>query len=401
MDKRIKKLASATTLSDFIGKISAKWQLGTQPNTPSRVEDGESTESILADLIAIPSTTGNYQANKEGLDYIETFLRRHNMHLKRFEWNGVESLVATTRKTKTPTVFLMAHFDVVTAPPELFNLRLEDGKYYGRGVLDMKAALAAYLGVVQELGDSLPEYDFGIMVVTDEEIGGFDGASRLADAGYIPKVVVIPDGGTNDWNIERLAKGIWWITIEATGIGAHGSRPWEGKNAIDTIIAASHDIRNIFTDVGPDADSISLGAIRGGKTINQIPTKATASFDMRFASPEAQAHTHAEIDKIAKRYNLQVTTEVESLPVVNDINNPYALAYKTCTEEVIGHPVKWVVSNAGNDARWLAARGSAVASAYPVGGKHHANDEWIAQESLLQMQKIFLKYLRKVAYNKQ
>ncbi|HSX32698.1 MAG TPA: M20/M25/M40 family metallo-hydrolase, partial [Candidatus Saccharimonadales bacterium] len=225
--------------------LTSKWRLHMRPNTPSTLTTGETVEDILRDIIAMPSITGNYEANREGLNYIERFLSQRGMHTIRHEWNGIESLVATTRPTKTPTVFLMGHFDVVAAPADMFQLRQDDQKYYGRGVLDMKGAIAAFLATVNQL-NNLQDYDFGIMITTDEEVGGFDGAQLLAQEGYVPKVMILPDGGAN-WNIERFCKGIWFTTFTATGKSAHGSRPWEGDNAITKLMDALREIQALFS----------------------------------------------------------------------------------------------------------------------------------------------------------
>jgi succinyl-diaminopimelate desuccinylase len=396
MNKRFSNSAGSN-FGDLIDRLSATFRRSTQTTIlPSQNAD-ISTEDILRDLVAIPTVTGNYQANHDGLAYIEAFLAGRGMHVTRHEWNGVESLIATVRPTKTPAVFLMAHLDVVAAPSEAFELKREGGKYYGRGVLDMKGALAAYLGAVQTLGDSLHEYDFGIMITTDEEIGGFDGAQPLSEEGYIPKVLVLPDGGLNNWDMERFAKGIWWITLEAEGKVAHGSRPWEGENPIETLTTAWTEIKTLFKSQGADTSTASLTVMHAGKTLNQIPGKATASIDMRLANFEEQKRIYHEVSRIAERYRLKLITEVEADPMLNDPESPYLQAYKTCTEDVIGRKINWVVSNAGNDGRFFAKLGVPCAIAYPVGSGHHGNNEWIAEESLMQMQTIFVQYLDKVA----
>jgi len=385
------------SLKDLTDKISARWQLLTRSTTPSAAREHKSTESILRDLIAIPTVTGNREAIREGMQYVDSFLSSRGMHVTRLEWNGVESLVATTRNTKQPTVFLAAHIDVVAAPTHQFELQFKDGKYYGRGVLDMKGALAAYLGAVQQLQDDLKEYDFGIMIMSDEEVGGLDGAANLAEAGFIPKVMVLPDGGLNNWDMEKFAKGIWWITLEASGKNAHGSRPWEGENAIETVITAVKEIQALFTGIGPETNTISLDVIQGGQAINQVPSSASASMDMRLVNFEEQKRIYAEVTKIAKRYNLTLTTEIEADPMINDITSSYLTLYKECTEEIIGRPINWVVSNAGNDGRFFVAKGADCAIAYPLGGGHHGGSEWLDGKALDQMQLLFVNYLKKVA----
>ncbi len=396
---RHKRVTGNRSFTDFAVKLSAKWRLHTLPNKKRDIEPTESTEDILRDLVAIPTVSDNYEARHEAIEYIDQFLRSHGMIVKRHEWNGVESLTATTRPTKAPILFLTGHIDVVPASAGLFKLRKDTDRYYGRGVLDMKGAVAAFLGAVRELHQSgqLHTYDFGVMVVSDEEVGGFDGAAKLADEGYVPQVMVLPDGGAN-WNIERFAKGIWHLTVEARGKSAHGSRPWEGKNAIETIMAAIHDIRALFpSDMSIETSTINVGMIQGGEAINQIPGSATASFDMRFASLADQERITAKVSDIIERYSLTRVTELETPPVVSDPHHPYLQAYADCTESVTGRKPEWIISNAGNDGRFFVTKGVQCIVAYPEGGNHHGAKEYISVKSLDYMQRLFVAYIQQVA----
>ncbi|HET8671649.1 MAG TPA: M20/M25/M40 family metallo-hydrolase [Candidatus Saccharimonadales bacterium] len=400
MHKKIRQL-STYDFTNFAGKITAKWQSRTQQNIPAKAEKGKSTEDILADLVAMPTITGNYETNHEALDYIDRFLKEYDLHVKRYEWNGIESLVATTRRTKTPTVCLFGHIDVVSGPNELFQLKTSAGKYYGRGVLDMKGAIAAFIGTVQELAEEIKDYDFAIALTSDEEVGGLDGAAKLAEEGFLPKMIVVPDGGDN-WNLERFAKGIWHITVEVAGKAAHGSRPWEGENAIEKLICVLADIRDLFPEeMNSETSTINVGIVQGGGAINQIPGAASASIDMRFASAEEQMRIVNQIESLIERAgDIKITTEVKADTMVNDPENPFLAAYAKCTEEVIGRPIKWTTSNAGNDGRFFSKHGIPCAIGYPPGANHHGPNEYIEKESLLQMQRIFVNYIRTVAKNK-
>jgi acetylornithine deacetylase/succinyl-diaminopimelate desuccinylase-like protein len=285
---------------------------------------------------------------------------------------------------------------VVPAPEEMFKLIETEDKYMGRGVLDMKSGVAAYLGAVNELQDNLGAYDFGIMLTSDEEVNGFDGAQRLAEEGYLPKAIVLQDGGGN-WNIERFAKGIWHLTITTSGVSAHGSRPWEGENAVDKLMAVLLEVKALFQDQTPNGSTVNVGIIQGGNAINQIPATASASLDMRFITPEDQARVVAAVTDIATKHKVAVHNEVVSDPVTTDPEDPYMATYAKIVEQTIGKPVEWVISNAGHDGRFFAAKGVQCAVSYPLGGGHHGPDEWIAKESLRQMQSIYLQYLEEVA----
>jgi succinyl-diaminopimelate desuccinylase len=396
MNKKIKKALSKHDFTEIADRITAKWQLKTQRNL-SKASELESSEEILRDLVAMPTVTGDYEANHRAFDYVDQFFRERGMYVKRYEWNGIESIVASTRRTKTPKVCFFGHIDVVPGPEELFQLQERDDRYYGRGVLDMKGGVAAFLGTVQKMQDELDQYDFAVILTSDEEVGGFDGAARLAEEeGYRPGILIVPDGGEN-WNLERFAKGIWHVTLETNGKSAHGSRPWKGENAIDKLTIVLSKVRALFPDeMTPQTSTMNVGLIQGGEAINQIPSSASASIDMRFASSKDQERIMTAVKKLAEKEGFSVTDEVEANAVDNDPEHPLLKTYAECTEEIIGRPVEWITSMAGNDSRFFAKYGIPSAIAYPAGANHHSSDEYIEKEAFFQMQDLFIKYLRKV-----
>jgi acetylornithine deacetylase/succinyl-diaminopimelate desuccinylase-like protein len=107
--------------------------------------------------------------------------------------------------------------------------------------------------------------------------------------------------------------------------------------------------------------------------------------------------TQKKIKKILEDYKLVHTTEVDAEPVDNDIKNPLVQTYAQIAGEITGKPVEWIVSMAGNDGRWFVKDGTALAVGYPAGGNHHGHEEWIAKESLANMEKLFKAYLEAVA----
>ena len=99
-------------------------------------------------------------------------------------------LLTSTQPTQIPAVLLAAHVDVVGGPNELFQLRQAGGKLFGRGVYDMKGAIAGYLVLVDTLQKHLRQYDFGILVTSDEESADCSIPQLFAN-GLRPQAVVL------------------------------------------------------------------------------------------------------------------------------------------------------------------------------------------------------------------
>jgi acetylornithine deacetylase/succinyl-diaminopimelate desuccinylase-like protein len=356
-------------------------------------------EEILGKLVALPTMTADLVANHEALGYIATYLKERGMHVERFEYGGHESLVATTRITKTPTIMLAAHVDVVVAPEAMFQLRKKDGKYFGRGVLDMKCAIAAYMQVVEELRGHLHEYDFGIMITTDEEQSTHkeaNGVEYLLGQGYVPKAAVLPDGG-QDWQLETVSNGYIVFTLEGRGKSGHSSRPWLGDSATVKLINSLYELQAQFESQGPDTDTLNIASLRCDAPPNQIPDYAAADFSIRLKQSGSLEYWRKIVAELCKKYDVTATEKMGWGVIYNDLDNPYVRTYADITEAVTGIKVTGFHSYAASDARFLAQYGIPYANAYPVGSGHHGNSEWIAVEALEQLKEIVLRYVKQMA----
>jgi acetylornithine deacetylase/succinyl-diaminopimelate desuccinylase-like protein len=357
-----------------------------------------SIKDIFADLISFPTVSNDRRANNDALDYIETFLGARGMHIRRFEQNGRESLVATTRQTKKPRILLAAHIDVVPGAPIMFKLQERDGKFYGRGVCDMKFAIAAYLQLIDDLQGSLHTYDLGIMITSDEEVGGRDGTKMLLDKiGYRSEVCVIPDGGDN-WALEREAKGLLWAVITTSGISAHGSRPWEGASAIEKMMNFLRTVQyDLFSEQNDQTSTCNIGTIQGGKAVNQVADVCSANLDIRPVDREAQANIISHLNKLGKQYDVGIEYHLNDSPIDIDLNDPYVIAYVESVEKAIGRPIEFMKSNGGSDARYFAGYDIPTLTGYPTGGGRHSDSEWLEVESFYQFNDALHDFIERTA----
>jgi succinyl-diaminopimelate desuccinylase len=355
-------------------------------------------EDLLQKLVAYPSVTGDSQASHELIEFVAGFVAARGMHVQRYIYNGYESLVATTQPNdKNPTVILAAHADVVAAPEEAFVMRKEGDRIYGRGVLDMKFALAGYLKIIDELGEDLPNYSLGLMVTTDEEIGGRDGVPLLLKEGYRAKVFILPDGGEN-WQIQTASKGILVYKITAHGTSVHSSRHWEGDNAIRKLLPAIVELEALMpAEQGPATNSLSINKISAGRNLNQVPNKATMTVDTRTLNATEHERLRQAITAICERLGLEYELEVDGDPTYFDLADPYIATYVSLVEETTGITVKGTQTLGSNDTRFLAPLGIPCISFYPTGAGHHSADEWISVQALHDFHSVTRRYIEQVA----
>jgi succinyl-diaminopimelate desuccinylase len=346
-------------------------------------QSSKTLTEVLSRLIGFPTITNDHTTNRAALDWVEDRLVGLPLHIKRYEHNGYPSLVATTTKSKTPKMWLVAHIDVVTSAPAGFKAVLSDGRLYGRGAHDMKFALASFIVLLEELGQDLANYDLGLMVTSDEEVGGFDGVKWLVNQqGYdAAGTALVPDSGGN-WHMEAGAKGIMWWELEATGKSAHASRTWDGINAIDEITKFVTSMRS-HVPTEPCGDplhqhsTVNLSSLVSGGATNQVPGFATARLDIRY-TPDLSSKTIASWTEEAHALvpNVKAKMLLEDGPYKIRNEGPITL-YQKIVKDVTGHGVTFSTSHGSSDARHFAQVGVPTINVCPTGSGFHVPNEWI------------------------
>ena len=248
------------------------------------------------------------------LDFVSAYLDDHGIGHHRLTHDGVVSIFVPFGD-RPPRMLLMSHLDVVEAPDELFEPRMVGDRLYGRGSIDDKYAVALSLVLcrvhrerLQKQGIDPGTLPFGILITSDEETGGRRGAKPSLET-IRPDFCIALDGGSLDRIIVK-EKGILRLRLVARGTGAHGARPWLGKNAIETLMADYGNLAGLFAETSPDHwhRTLNLGMIRGGNAANQVPDHAEAVLDIRYTE------TDDPLDLVA-----QIKSRVSSEVVVDDM----------------------------------------------------------------------------------
>lgn len=348
---------------------------------------------IFENLVRFRTITGNSSETEDCLGYTEQILKAAGMHVSHYASNGFGSIVATTQNTKTPQVFLQAHLDVVPGSDTLFALHRNGSQLRGRGAFDMKYAAACYLMLVEELGKDCSNYDFGIMFTTDEELAGHDGVEHVLRQGYGCKVCILPDGGDN-WRLETAAKGDWIVDVTAHGRSAHGSRPWDGDNAITKLFAFLEEASNLAPAKHHTDTTLVVSTINAGNATNQVPAEATASLDIRYLNHEAFSDIQGRLMKLAEHYGVDVSTRTIIRPIELDVSLDPVQEWIRTVSEVRGEEAAngYALSFGASDARFFAEKGIPTIVTRPDGGGMHGDSEWIDEAGLYQFYECIQKY---------
>lgn len=144
-----------------------------------------------------------------------------------------------------PSILFNSHLDSVPAEPSKWvhppfsAVRAADGKIFGRGAQDDKCIGMQYLEAIRNLrelrGVEQPIRTVHLSYVPDEEIGGVDGAAKLAESKEFQELNVgfVMDEGqaspTDDFRVFYADRSPWHVTIKAVGPPGHGSRMYDNS----------------------------------------------------------------------------------------------------------------------------------------------------------------------------
>jgi succinyl-diaminopimelate desuccinylase len=356
---------------------------------------------ILKKLITFKTVTRNFYETKRALNWIKNFTKSLPVYHKEIIINGFTSLIITTQNTKRPKLFLQAHIDVVPASEKLFSPKVKNHRLYGRGAWDMKFAIACYLQILKELGKNLKNYDFGIMITSDEEIGGENGVKALLEKGYSCRVCVLPDGG--DWGkIDIAAKGVWHLKIESYGKSAPASRPWKGKNAVLNLIRFLDLLKEKFPKEPCKIknhyhNTINIGQLNGGKVANQVPDFAEALVDIRFI-PETKIEDLRKLVRQTKKNfpNIKIQELILAESYKVDYDNNYFKEFVSLYKKYLGQKLRFTFNHGSSDARFFAKKGIPVILTAPKGGGTHSENEFVDLKSLETFYRVLKQFVEKV-----
>lgn len=339
-------------------------------------------EATLATLVSIPSVSNDAAACHEILEFVRNELKPLSLFYTESKPGAAHPwFYATTQATKKPDILLAAHLDVVTAPQELFVMQKHGDKLYGRGVYDMKLAAACYVELLKAHKDALRQLNIGVLFTTDEEYQGRSMLDVLA-TGLKPSAVFLPDGGDN-WQVEKRAKGMLCVELTARGKTAHGSRPWEGENALHTLLDAVQVLRSKYPSSNPSNPTLAVNKIQAGEAVNQIPDHASVTIDFRSFSKQDLTNYQRLVNELAKKHNLEVRLLATGEPLAFDAKAPAVQGFLQALRAFTGEDeVAYCESYGASDARYFAEYDIPAIIIEPHGGGRHADDEWLLASDL-------------------
>ncbi|MDB5702261.1 MAG: succinyl-diaminopimelate desuccinylase [Sphingomonadales bacterium] len=322
-------------------------------------------------LIAAPSVT---PATGEVFAVLESALSAQGFQVERFiageaPDGPVENLLASRGSDTGPHFAFAGHLDVVppgegweSAP---FDPQVRGDLLHGRGAVDMKGSIAAFV----EAASRIPDHKgrLTLIITGDEEGPATFGTQSLIERMRVQKL--IPDlclvgeptsavrlGDT----IKIGRRGSVNIWIDVAGTQGHVAYPHLADNPIPALVRILSAIDELVLDTGSDwfqASNIEVTSIDvGNPATNIIPANASARLSIRFNDQQRGEALVALIRDIAAQESARAT-------ITGRISGEAFLTFPGALSDLVAASVTDVtgivpeLSTTGgtSDARYLAA----------------------------------------------
>lgn len=272
--------------------------------------------ALTQDLISCPSVT---PVTAGVFDVIENFLVPLGFKATRktFEEAGTASVENLYLRygTSGPNFCFAGHTDVVPVGDEAawqvppFSPQVVDGELIGRGAEDMKGAVAAFMIAAREFISSHQSpvashpFSISLLITQDEEGIAVNGTKKmlayLASVGEKMDVCIVGEP-TNPSVLGEMAKigrrGSMSFELTVEGKQGHVAYPHLADNPVTRLIHMLHALYTKALDAGtehfPPSNLEVTSVDVGNPTVNMIPAKASAKFNVRFNN----LHTSKDIE---------------------------------------------------------------------------------------------------------
>ena len=315
---------------------------------------------------------------------------------------GRPNVVARAGDPSRGSVLLTGHTDVVPANAadwtgDPYDLREADGRVVGRGIADMKGALAAkvlaaesYLTSTEDPGEVV------LAFVVDEEDQGRGTQALIADGIEADAAIV---GEPTELDVCVAIKGVARYEVTVEGESCHSGQPDEGIDAIRGLARVIERIEEMDDRLEAETshahlapEDVTVTEVEGGIAPNVVADRATAIVDWRFLPGPTDPETFDErladaLDGISvggKPVDVTVDRTVFARGAEVDDDHPLVEAVVDAAESA-GVDARPTGFNAATDARFLINDANVPTVHFGPGSIHddaHTVDESVTTADL-------------------
>jgi succinyl-diaminopimelate desuccinylase len=367
--------------------------------------------ALAQELINCPSVT---PACGEVFDVLEAALQPLGFTVHRFVLgeppDGPTENMVAIRGEGGPHFGFAGHLDVV--PPgdgwstDPFETVIENGILSGRGAVDMKSAIAAFVAAVSRVERS--NRTISLLITGDEEGYATYGTPRIIDwlkeRDIRPDMILIGE----PTSVERLGdtvkigrRGSVNMWIDVPGTQGHVAYPHRADNPIPKLGRVLTALDAVHLDDGTDAfppSNLEFTAVTTPtQASNVIPAIATAQLNIRFNNLQHGADLVRMVEEVAEREapGATVRARISGEAFLTPPGQLYDVIAAAIEEET-GLTPELSTSGGTSDGRFLIELCPVVDFGLPNGTMHKL-DECAAVEDIEQLSRIYERVLRKIS----
>jgi glutamate carboxypeptidase len=282
-------------------------------------------------------------------------------------------------------ILLIGHMDTVFPEGEVARrpFRVEEGRAYGPGVMDMKSGLLVGVYAARLLRDEAPWAELVMLCNSDEEIGSPSSHDLVAHLASQADAVLVLEPNSRVDKVTIARKGVATFRLDVTGLSAHaGVEPGKGRNAIVELaqrLLAVHALNGTIPGV-----TLNVGIVQGGERPNIVADHAHALVDVRAPDPASVAAVEAALGAIAEAQPTIAETETRlsggflHQPFTQSEASARLFALAETVARELGYTLTGGATGGGSDGNTAAAIGAPTLDGLgPVGGHAHNPGEYI------------------------
>ncbi|HUF87370.1 MAG TPA: succinyl-diaminopimelate desuccinylase [Thermohalobaculum sp.] len=367
---------------------------------------------LTAALVRCPSVTP-----EEGgaIALLERTLAPLGFACTRIGRGGVENLHA--RRGRGGPVFAFAgHTDVV--PPgdraawrfDPFGAEIADGFLWGRGAVDMKSGVAAFVAAVAGFVGEKPDASIVLLITGDEEGEATDGTVAILDwmraRGEVADFCLVgePTSAARIGDVVKIGRrGSLNGTLAVHGRQGHAAYPERAANPLPALARVCAELAGTPLDEGSEhfqPSTLALTSIDTGNPAgNVVPAAARARFNIRFNDRHDSAGLKARVQAIVERelHGTDLRAELAwSVSGESFLTRPDARveAVIGAIAEATGRRPQLTTGGGTSDARFIKDLCPVIEFGL-VGETMHAVDERVPVAQVRALAEVYLAVLRR------
>jgi succinyl-diaminopimelate desuccinylase len=341
------------------------------------------------DLIRSPSVT---PADAGAMDVLQRALESIDFECRRMRFGQIENLYAR-RGHSGPNLCFAGHTDVVP-PGDVaawssgpFQAEIKDGLLTGRGAVDMKGAIAAFVAAAAKADHP---GSLSLLITGDEEGPAVDGTGKvvqaLLDEGEVIDHCILGEPTSARALGDQIKvgrRGSLNATITVAGKQGHVAYPAQAANPIEPLVRLLARLQAHVLDTGyprfPPSNLEVTSIDVGNSATNVIPAKASARLNIRFNPHHDGAGLAAWMEQECAAVQADFAGQITLTPKLTGNAfitepGPFVDVCAGAIEDVLGRAPSLSTSGGISDARFIRQLCPVVELGL-VGKTMHAVDE--------------------------